>query len=79
MRIFGKRLFETPTDNPISLEEVQSHIDSSLVAKIVLEFNREFKDVYPTDVRSRYIAVGPAQALLGLAIKNGHIKVNTDS
>jgi len=56
------------------LKEVQDEIDGTLVARMIREFSVEFRDVYVRDVfESNLCAVGPLQAMIGLAIKNGHL------
>lgn len=55
------------------LKDAQSHIDGVKIAKIIREFQCEFSDIYPERILEG-IGVGPLQALIGLAIKNGHLK-----
>lgn len=58
----------------MELHEAQKEIDGPKVAEIVNDFRREFRDVYPPDLLgSTMTGVGPMQALIGLAIKNGHL------
>lgn len=60
-------------------EEAQSHIDGLTVARMIMEFRRDFHRVYGTDtMASSLCAVGPLQTLIGLAIKNGHLRVVED-
>lgn len=57
-------------------EDAQSRIDGKIVARMVMEFHRELRDVYPLDVMaSNLCAVGPLQSMIGLAIKNGWLVV----
>ena len=54
----------------------QAFIDGEKVARMIMEFQREFRGVYPNDVMgSMLCAVGPLQSMIGLAIKNGHLFV----
>jgi hypothetical protein len=57
------------------LAEAQSHIDGQLVSRIVLDFAHEFRDTYPPDVHIAFCAVGPMQAMIGLAISRGYLSV----
>lgn len=63
------------TDNHVSeerLREAQSEVDGQRVARMILNFQRQFAGVYPHRVlHSDLCAVGPLQSLLGLAIKDG--------
>ena len=55
-------------------EQSQALIDGRDVARMIIEFQREFRHIYPLDVRSSSLcAVGPLQSMIGLAIKNGHL------
>lgn len=55
--------------------DAQSHIDGIEVARMIMEFHNEFRHVYPTDVMaSSLCAVGPLQSMIGLAIRNGHLR-----
>lgn len=56
------------------IRAAQSHIHGLVVAQMILDFAREFRDVYPTDVHLGLTAVGPLQSFIGLAIKNGHLE-----
>lgn len=57
---------------PIS--EAQQHISGRRVALMIQEFWREFEGVYPqSTMESSLCAVGPLHAMIGLAIKNGHL------
>lgn len=57
-------------------EEAQSHIDGEEVARIIMDFWREFETTYPLDVqKSSLCAVGPLQSMIGLAIKNGRLSL----
>lgn len=58
--------------------EAQSHIDGILVAQIIIDFNREFRGVYPIEIMaSNLCAVGPLQSMIGLAIANGRLALAT--
>lgn len=59
-------------------KEAQSYIDGVLVARIGIEFAQHFRDVYPPSVAPYFMAVGPLQSLIGLAIKNGHLVPATE-
>jgi len=57
-------------------EDAQAQIDGRLVARMVMEFHAEFRGIYGNDVMtSSLCAVGPLQSMIGLAIKNGRLKV----
>lgn len=56
------------------VERVQAHVDGLLVAQMIIDFHREFRDVYGHETMvSSLCAVGPLQSMIGLAIKNGHL------
>lgn len=60
------------TENIDKILSAQSHINGALVAKMILDFWREMKGVYPDDVMvSALCAVGPLQTMIGLAIESG--------
>lgn len=55
---------------PSKLNETQSYISGTTVAHMILDFQREFRGVYGLDtMASSLCAVGPLQAMIGLAIK----------
>lgn len=57
-------------------KDVQKEIDGIKVAEIVNDFRIAFRDVYPHSLLgSTMTGVGPMQALIGLAIKNGHLTI----
>lgn len=58
------------------IPEAQSYIPGELVAQVGIEFVNEFRDIYPASVLSYFMAVGPLQCLIGLAIKNGHLSLS---
>ena len=51
----------------------QAFIESLTVAEMMMEFNREFRDVYP----DHYLpsAVGPTQSFIGFCIQKGYMEV----
>ncbi len=54
---------------------VQAEIDGKLVARMIMDFHREFRGVYPDHVMaSNLCAVGPLQSMIGLAIRNGAVR-----
>lgn len=53
------------------VSDAQSHIDGTTVASMIIDFQNEFREIYPDHILSH--GVGPLQSLIGLAIKNGHI------
>lgn len=56
--------------------ESQSYIDDLLVARMLIDFKRHHRDVYPDDVMiNMFSAVGPMQTFLGYLIKEGHLKL----
>lgn len=58
------------------IKQAHENIDGQTVARMIIDFQREFRDVYPTEVLASYLcAVGPLQSLLGLGIKHGFIEV----
>lgn len=60
----------------MDLKTAQSEIDGQKVAKMILEFYEAFGGVYnPSVLVSDLCAVGPLQAMIGLAIKNGHLRL----
>lgn len=62
------------TDLDPALEAAHSEIAGVLVARMIIDFHRTFRDIYGSDVMtSNLCAVGPLQSLIGLAIKNGHL------
>lgn len=57
------------------LHIIQSNVDGGLVAQMIMEFWEEFEATYGNDVKhSALCAVGPLQAMIGLAIRNGHLR-----
>lgn len=56
----------------MTFREAQSHIDPTLVASIIRAAQAEFRGVYPDSILS--LAVGPTQAILGLAVARGMIR-----
>jgi hypothetical protein len=61
--------------NRVTLGEAQSEIDGKKVARMIMDFWQEFGLVYGKDtLESSLCAVGPLQAMIGLAIKNGYLK-----
>jgi len=61
------------------LEETHALIDGKTVARIIIEFQNEFRDVYGTHLLAcELTAVGPLQSLIGMAIKNGHLRASKE-
>lgn len=54
-------------------EEAQRYIDGKKIAEMGIRFTQEFRHVYPLEVHSHMLAVGPMQSFVGLAIKNGQL------
>lgn len=52
----------------VTIEEAQEHIPGVEVAKIIREFQTEFRGAYPDEVLA--MGIGPVQTFLGLAIRN---------
>lgn len=64
-------------DVPVTRKDAHAAIDGLLVAKIIQDFWREFRDVYPHDVMaSNLCAVGPLQSMIGLAILRGRLALS---
>ena len=62
------------------IAKAHAHIDGSVVARMILEFMSEFRDVYGKEtLESSLCAVGPLQSLLGNAIEKGVISVTIDA
>lgn len=56
----------------MKIAEAQAEIDGKKVARLIMEFYREFEGTYGKDVmESNLCAVGPLQSMIGLAIKRG--------
>lgn len=55
-------------------EKAQSHIDGLTVARIILDFQTNFRDVYPVEILAAH-GVGPLQSLIGHAIENGLLQI----
>lgn len=54
------------------ISQAHACIDGNLVARMVIDFHREFRGVYLEEtMTSSLCAVGPLQSMIGLAIKNG--------
>ena len=51
----------------------QAFIEDLTVAKMMMEFNNEFRDVYPADYLTQ--AVGPTQSFIGFCIQKGYLEV----
>jgi hypothetical protein len=63
-------------DRLTPLSVAQSEIDGKKVARMIMDFWAEFGLVYGKDtLESSLCAVGPLQAMIGLAIKNGYLEV----
>lgn len=60
--------------NP-KISKAHAQIEGTLIAQIIIDFNREFRDVYPTESRAHMCAVGPLQSLIGHAIASGHLQL----
>lgn len=64
-----------PVEQPVvevTAEEARAELPGTTVAQMIMDFWREFDGVYSKNVmESNLCAVGPLQAMLGLAIKNG--------
>lgn len=67
----------------VSLEEAQSYAEGVNIARMQIEFITEFRETYGDEFFLKNggmaVAVGPMQTFLGLAIKNGHLKVGDKS
>lgn len=58
------------------LREAQDHIEGKVVARMIIEFHDQFCEVYPHAVLvSDLCAVGPLQAMIGLAIAQGRLSL----
>lgn len=57
------------------ISEAQRFIDGTTIAQMNIEFAHEFRGVYPDDVVMPFVAVGPMNSYVGLAVKNGHLIV----
>lgn len=58
----------------VKIEAAHANIDGPTVARMIMEFQREFRGVYGDDVMASMLcAVGPLQSMIGLAIRNGHL------
>lgn len=56
------------------VELAQTNVPSGLIARMIIQFHTEFDGVYGADtMTSSLCAIGPLQAMIGLAIKNGHL------
>lgn len=55
------------------IADAQSRVDANLVARMIVEFQNELHGRY--GAHTSLTAVGPLQAMIGLAIKNGHLKL----
>lgn len=54
--------------------QAQSHIDGLTVARMIIDFQTHFRDVYPKDILAGH-GVGPLQSLIGHAIENGLLQL----
>lgn len=64
----------------ITPTEAREELDGPMVAQMIIDFHREFRDNYPEDVHASMLcAVGPLQAMIGLGIKNGHLRLGVNS
>ncbi len=60
----------------MEISEAQAEIDGLKVARMILEFYEAFGGKYlPSVMASDLCAVGPLSAMIGLAIKNGHLSL----
>lgn len=56
-------------------EDAQGRIEGTTVARMIMDFHREFRAIYGDDTMSSSLcAVGPLQSMIGLAIKNGWLR-----
>ena len=57
-------------------QNAQDNISSRLTAGALIEFQHEFRNVYPEHVmRDAFTAVGPMQTFLGFLVETGRIVV----
>jgi hypothetical protein len=58
------------------IANAHAHIEGTVIARMILEFHREFRDTYGKDtLESSLCAVGPLQSLIGNAIDKGIIRI----
>jgi hypothetical protein len=62
------------------IAQAQAHIDGKEVARMIIDFHKQFRGAYPDHVfTSSLCAVGPLQSMIGLAIANGHLSSRAPS
>ena len=60
----------------VTREEAQREIDGLSISGMIMDFHTEFREEYDTHVHvSSMCSVGPLQSMIGLAIKNGYLKL----
>jgi hypothetical protein len=70
-KLFKKHVEELP--KKVHYSEAQQHVDGLVIAEIIRDAQIEFRDQYPDETFQ--LGVGPMQSMIGLAIKNGHLKL----
>ena len=70
-KLFKKRKVEMP--EKIHYSEAQQYVDGLTIAHIIQDAQIEFREQYPEETFQ--LGVGPMQSMIGLAIKNGHLKL----
>jgi len=59
------------------LTRAQAFVEGLTVAEMILEFRREFADVYPEHLlrSAPFTSVGPMHSFIGFCIQNGVLEV----
>ena len=62
------------------LDRAQAHIKGIDVARMILKFREEFKDVYPSQIFSStpFSAVGPCHSFIGFCIQKGYLETKDE-
>lgn len=58
----------------------QAFVEGLDVAKMIMEFQAEFAEVYPDHIlhSDPFVAVGPTHSFIGYCIQKGYLEVPTD-
>lgn len=62
------------------ITRAQAFVEGLDVAKMIMDFQDEFKDVYPDHIMysDPFTAVGPAHSFIGYCIQKGYLEVPTE-
>lgn len=68
-----------PFEPSVTPAEAQDYVDEEVVSAMIFEYLSEFRNAYSADRLASMSAVGPLQAFIGLAVRNGHLIAPTNT